>query len=174
MRELVASFCRPHIERGRGRRLAVVIEGRFQQATQAEPAPADGERFSLARSTLLAASSSPHCVLANPACPPAVEFRNPLRTNVRLLVERTGDTSATLTINYQVGGSAKLGADYQPLPGATVIPAGAASVKIKIKPIDNATVNGARGVKIKLLTPTDGSYVPGSPAVAKIKVIDND
>ena len=55
-----------------------------------------------------------------------------------------------------------------------IIPAGAASAKLKIKPIDDTAHEGTRVAKVKLLPATDGSYTVGSEAVAKVRIIDND
>ena len=95
-------------------------------------------------------------------------------TNAKLIVHRTGDMSAALTVRYKPAGAAVAGVDYKPLPGTVSIPAGAAQVKLKLKTIDNAAVDGTRVVKIKLLPSTDGSYTLGDPATAKLKIIDND
>ena len=89
-------------------------------------------------------------------------------------MERTGDTSTALTVRYKVQGSAKPGVDCKVLSGTVTIPAGAAQVKIKLKPLDIETVDGTRVAKFKLLPATDGSYVVGSAYIAKIKVIDNE
>lgn len=92
----------------------------------------------------------------------------------KAMVERTGDTASALTVFYKVAGSAKSGAEYQPVSGSVTIPAGSSKAKIKIKPIDNLLVTGTLVAKIKLKASPDGSYQLGSGAVAKIKVLDND
>ena len=92
----------------------------------------------------------------------------------KVIVQRSGDLSAALTVRYKVKGSAVSGVDYKALGGSVTIPAGAAKAKIKIKPIDNATADGTRLAKVKLLPATDNSYVLGAATVAKIKIIDND
>ena len=56
----------------------------------------------------------------------------------KLLVARTGDVSADLTVNYTVGGTAEAGSAYQPLSGSVTIPAGSASAKVKVVPVDAA------------------------------------
>ena len=92
----------------------------------------------------------------------------------KVVVRRTGDTSAALTVSYKVKGSARAGTDYKALNGAVTIPAGAAQAKIKLKALDDHAEEGIRLAKLKLLPSSDDSYILGSPAVAKIKVIDND
>lgn len=94
--------------------------------------------------------------------------------NGKVAVRRTGDFSTALTVRYKVAGSAKSGVDYKPVTGTVTIPVGAAQAKVKIKPIDNKTVDGTRVAKVKLLPSLDGSYTLGTAAVAKIRIIDND
>lgn len=86
-----------------------------------------------------------------------------------LIVTRTGDASADLTVNYQVKGTAAK-TQYEPLSGTVVIPAGKTSAKIKVKAIDDHIAEGNTAVAIKLL-PGNG-YAVGSPAKAKVKIID--
>ena len=98
--------------------------------------------------------------------------------NGKVAIRRTGDLTSALTVRYKVAGSALAGINYKtgPLTGLAVIPAGAAQVKVKVKPLDSPT--GAAGsltvAKIKLLPSLDGSYALGSPTVAKVKIIDNE
>ena len=92
----------------------------------------------------------------------------------KVKVVRTGDTSAALTVHYKLTGAAKGGVYYKTLSGSVTIPAGATQAKIKVKPIDNTTMDGTRVAKIKLKPATDGSYSLGTATTAKIKIIDND
>ena len=87
---------------------------------------------------------------------------------------RTGDTGAALTVRYKAKGSAQPGVDYKLLSGTFTIPAGATQAVLKVRPLDEHVKNSARLVKIKLLPATDSSYTLGSPAVAKITIVDND
>ena len=89
-------------------------------------------------------------------------------------VQRTGDTSAALTVLYKVVGSAKSGVEYKPLTGSVTIPAGASKAKVKIKPINNDLVTDTLVAKIKLKASPTGSYQLGISTVAKIKVLDNN
>ena len=92
----------------------------------------------------------------------------------KIKVSRTGDTGTDLIVHYKLAGAAKGGVDYKTPGGSVTIPAGATQAKIKIKPIDNTTVDGTRVVKLKLKPATDGSYSLGTATTAKIKIIDND
>ena len=90
----------------------------------------------------------------------------------KVIVHRTGDTTAALTVFYKVKGSAQADTDYKMLSGSVTIPAGAAQVKVKVKPLDDPAADGIRTVKFTLLAATDGSYTVGTPAKAKIKIIE--
>src|SRR5438874_2317310 len=49
-----------------------------------------------------------------------------------------GSTATAVTVNYSLGGTPQNGVDYQTLPGTVTIPAGAASVQVKLIPIGNS------------------------------------
>ena len=92
----------------------------------------------------------------------------------KVLITRTGDTTAPLTIFYQLKGSAQNGIDYQMLSGTAVIPAGQSSVKLKIDPLNDTLIEGAESIKIKLLAPVDSSYSLGSPKSAIVLLLNGD
>ena len=94
--------------------------------------------------------------------------------NGKVAIRRDGDLTNPLVVRYKVAGGVVAGVDYKPLPGVATIPAGAAQVKVKIKPIDNGTPEGTRIAKVKLKPATDGSYLLGATTVAKVHIIDND
>ena len=87
-----------------------------------------------------------------------------------IVVSRTGDTSAPLTVSYKTKGAAVAGVDYKKLPGSVTIPAGAVKAKIKVKPINGSPNTGTLKIKVQLLAPTDGSYEVGTGTV-KIKLV---
>ena len=91
---------------------------------------------------------------------------------IKLVVSRTGDISAALTVAYSVKGSAKSGSNFKPLPGTVVIPAGSDSVLLKIKIKDDHVVDGTHVLKLTLLA-GDG-YTVGTGAETKIKILDAD
>ena len=92
----------------------------------------------------------------------------------KAFVERTGDTSVALIVHYKVTGSAQADVEYKAVSDVVTIPAGAARAAVKIKPIDNTALDETFLAKIKLKASANGSYLLGSPDVAKIKVIDNE
>ena len=65
-------------------------------------------------------------------------------------ITRSGDTSAALTVNYSVGGTATNGSDYQTLSGVVTIPAGASSATVRVLPIDDRVVEAPELVTLTL------------------------
>ena len=88
-----------------------------------------------------------------------------------IVITRTGDTSAPLTVNYKTKGVPVAGVDFKTLPGSVLIPAGAVKAKIKVKPLAGLTGAGTLKLKIQLLAPSDGSYTLGTAAIIKLKLI---
>jgi hypothetical protein len=87
-------------------------------------------------------------------------------------VSRTGSTTASLTVNFSLGGTGQNGSDYQQLPTSVTIPAGASSATITVTPIDDSTVEANETV-ILTLSP-NAAYNIGSPGSATITIADND
>ncbi len=81
-------------------------------------------------------------------------------------------TSKPLTVYYTVGGTAAAGADYAALSGSATIPAGRASVVVKVSPFDDAGFEGPETVNVTLTRAV--SYNLGSPAGAEVTIDDND
>ncbi len=98
--------------------------------------------------------------------------------NGKVAIRRTGDLSTALSVRYKVAGSALRGVNYKAgtITGLALIPAGAAQVKVKLKPLDTPTLaaGSLTVAKVKLLPALDASYSLGTPAVAKVKIIDNE
>lgn len=88
------------------------------------------------------------------------------------ITRQAADESGALTVLYRVGGDARPGAGYRPLPGQAVIPAGLPSVRVKIKPRNDNAAGGDTNVKVTLL-PGDG-YTVVAPASAKVRMIGKD
>ena len=88
----------------------------------------------------------------------------------KVIIRRDGgNTASALTVRYKVAGAAVAGKDYKAVTGVATIPAGAAQVKVKIKPVDDARHEGTRVAKVKLKPSVDGSYALGSATVAKVR-----
>ena len=96
---------------------------------------------------------------------------NPADTGV-FTVSRTGSTSASLTVNYTIGGSATNGADYQTLTGSVLIPAWASSAPIVVKTLDDTALEGNETVILTLSA--DAAYTLGAPTSATVTIVDNE
>ena len=83
--------------------------------------------------------------------PPRWEnFTNWGPKNALFTVRRFGNASASLTVNYNTGGTASNGVDYATLTNCVTIPAGEAYALIPIVPIDNGATNFAKMVILTL------------------------
>src|SRR5206468_2676992 len=58
-------------------------------------------------------------------------------------ITRTGDTTAPLTVNYSLSGTASNGTDYQQLGTSVTIAAGVSSATVTVTPIDDTEVEGS-------------------------------
>lgn len=66
-------------------------------------------------------------------------------------VSRTGSTASPLTVRWAPGGTAAIGADYSlAAPWSAVLPAGAASATLTLRPVDDLLVEGEETVLVKL------------------------
>jgi len=90
-------------------------------------------------------------------------------TPVKFYLSRTGSTTAALTVNYTLGGTATSGSDYTALPGSIVIPAGAAAVDLPVSVINDTTFEGTETLTFDLAA---GSY-SRSPGTV-MYIVDND
>ncbi len=79
----------------------------------------------------------------------------------KFYLSRTGSTTAALTVNYTLSGTATPTVDYQTLSGTVVIPAGAPGVDVPVTPIQDTL---AEGTETLVLTLAPGAYSRGAPA----------
>ncbi|MGZ4972164.1 MAG: Ig-like domain-containing protein, partial [Limisphaerales bacterium] len=86
------------------------------------------------------------------------------------LVRRDGSTNDSLTVNYEIGGTATNGVQYMTLPGSVTIPAGEHGALITVVPIDDGPpeINMTAILKIKLST----NYVIGLQQRAAAYILD--
>lgn len=95
-------------------------------------------------------------------------------------VDRIGPTNSSLNIYYNIGGTASNGVDYELISHFVLIPAGARSALIAIKPLEDTNVEGTETVDLQLapsplmqpLTPVN--YMIGSPSNAVAYILDDD
>jgi len=86
-------------------------------------------------------------------------------------VFRTGNTSAALTVNYTVSGSATAGLDYEELSGSVTIPGGVLEAAITVIPVDDSNTEGPEQVIINI--DTDSNYKVGLPSATLVVIIDD-
>ncbi len=103
--------------------------------------------------------------------PTGSEAREP-STSGQFTVKRDGDLTPNLKVFYTVGGTAESGADYAPLSGELIIPAGAASADIVVTPRDDTIVEGDESVTISLTN--SAGYDVGNPGTATLVIFDNE
>ncbi|MEW6302831.1 MAG: S8 family serine peptidase [Verrucomicrobiota bacterium] len=87
-------------------------------------------------------------------------------------VTRGGSTSAPLTVNYLLSGTAGNGTDYQSLSGTVTIGAGSSAAPVTVMPVDDATLEGDEMVTLTLSA--DAAYTVGTPGSANVTIADND
>ena len=86
-------------------------------------------------------------------------------------VEREGDLTEALVVNYQVGGSAVPGTDYSALSGTVTIPAGQASTTVSVTPVEDPSVYGNQTVTLSLTNTLN--YEVGNPGNATLSILDD-
>lgn len=92
---------------------------------------------------------------------------------VKILVTRSGgDLSRALVVLYKVAGSALPGQDYKALSGVVTIPAGAASIRFKVRTHDDGVADGTKTLKLKLRPAPNETYVLGDVRKVKITILD--
>jgi hypothetical protein len=94
------------------------------------------------------------------------------RKNGKFRVQRTGATTAPLTVHYIVSGTATAGSDYVALSGTVTIPAGATRVDILVAPIDDILVEPTETVIVTLST--NANYLVGTANRATVSITSND
>lgn len=134
---------------------------------------------------------------ATGATPPAVTVSLPPAGSTTLTpgstvpaftVTRSGDVSQPLPVYYSVGGTAQDGADYQPLPGVTTIPAGQNSatvplnipagatpgrtIQIALSPNSGYTAGTNTGTTFTIATPLTTKNTTTTPTVSTVPSVD--
>ncbi len=88
------------------------------------------------------------------------------------VLTRAGDTRNELVVNLRVGGTARPVADYAPITGLGRIPAGAASVVIRVNPVNDNIREDTETVICEIAPGTN--YNIGSSRQATVYIEDND
>lgn len=79
-----------------------------------------------------------------------------------------------LVVQYDVGGTAFPGTDYESLSGSVEIPAGSSSATIEVEPVDDQLQEDSETVSITLTDTSDDGAPVGDPATATLSIIDDD
>jgi predicted secreted protein len=82
---------------------------------------------------------------------------------------RTGSTTAALTVNFTVGGTATAGSDYTSLGSSVTLPIGQATATAVVTPLPDGLTEPPESV---ILTLAAGSYSIGTPNAATITIGD--
>jgi polygalacturonase len=86
-------------------------------------------------------------------------------------ITRTGNTSQALTVKYTIRGTAKNGTDYQTIPNAVTIPAGASEAAIAILPKQENHQKGLKTVFLSLENlPNSTDYMLGPDFHAVVNI----
>jgi hypothetical protein len=84
---------------------------------------------------------------------------------------RSGGTSAELTVQFTVSGTASNGVDYERITNSITFPAGVFSAGFSIKPLDDALAEGPETVVVTLAT--NAAYAAGSDRTT-VTILDDD
>ncbi len=87
-------------------------------------------------------------------------------------ITRTGDTTAALTVYFDVTGTATYGADFAATGVSATIPAGSASTTLTITPIDDALAEADETVVVTLAPSL--TYTLGTPVSDTVVIHDNE
>jgi uncharacterized protein (DUF1800 family) len=120
----------------------------------------------------------PHWARAEEAVPTEVTLSAPVastdETATRpglLAFTRTGDPFAPLTVQFELGGSARAGKDYHEVPATVTIPAGSATATVAITAIGDFDKEAPRTVSCTLRP--DNAYEVGAASRATVTITDS-
>ncbi|HMJ90757.1 MAG TPA: CARDB domain-containing protein [Candidatus Acidoferrum sp.] len=90
--------------------------------------------------------------------------------NGSFTITRSGSTSAALTVNYTLGGTAANGIDFQTLATSATIPAGAASTVVTVAVLDDLDSEPAEDVVLTIAG--SANYTVGVLSTATVTIFD--
>lgn len=89
----------------------------------------------------------------------------------RLLFSRPAfATNTTITVHYQLSGTATSGVDVEALPGSVILPAGTPNVSVTVSTINDAIPEGDKTLTLTLAPGTD--YRIGALNTATVRILD--
>jgi len=137
----------------------------FQNNFQASPA-----RIVLVRSNVPPATTTVTLKTARAA---AFEPSGRHRTQDGLfVVHRTGSTDTAIQVACAVGGTAQNGTDYESIASVILIPAGATSATVAVRPLADRVRERPETVTLHLLPSPGGSYELAPRAEGRVIIID--
>jgi ELWxxDGT repeat protein len=124
---------------------------------------------------LWAVGLGPDAVITMALSPATVREDGP--TNLLYTFSRTGSTSASLTVNYTVGGSATLGDDYRgisatPSTKSITFPAGSAIATVSVAPSADRNQEGNETVALRLVA--GSGYTLGTASAVTGTILNDD
>lgn len=91
--------------------------------------------------------------------------------NTRVIITRTGATTAPLSVGLAISGTADQAIDYEVFPTSMVIPAGASSAFLTLVALDDGLAEGEESFRIAIV-PDSGNYGLATPVKASIIIED--
>lgn len=91
----------------------------------------------------------------------------------RFVISRTGPTTAALTVNLTIAGTATNGTDYNTIARTVTIPAGATSANIDVTVRDDTAAEGSETVALTLAAGT-GYAINTAGSTATVSIADNE
>ena len=104
------------------------------------------------------------------ATAPNASHAGPVPGNFR--ISRTGPTTASQLVTFEITGSASAPTDYQSLGTSATIPAGATYVDLPVNPSDQYSVEPDQSILLTLIGATNAAVV--SPSSATVNISDNN
>lgn len=93
---------------------------------------------------------------------------------VQFLVERDGDTSSSLEVQFELNGTGVEGEDYRFSETVLQVPAGASFVMIEVDLLDDSLAEYPDTLVFQVLRSNALAYAPGSSPLATVTIADND
>jgi hypothetical protein len=89
---------------------------------------------------------------------------------------RMGSTASSLTVFYNVNGTATPGSDYAPFGTSVTFPAGASTVTKTVTPVADRSHELNESVILTLVPSPNPNptYTPGNPSSARVMILNED
>ena len=147
-------------------RIGLVDDGTFLMPRQSEPTtgPATAD-------VLIADDDVPSVYISVPDADLAEEGA----TSAVVRIHRTAvDLDQPLTVVYTARGTAMSGKDFVALPGAATIPAGATSVDVEVKAVEDDLADANEQLTFGVPASALGAYARQLPVQTVLTILDND